>query len=73
MPAAPFGAKLLPCGIAGCVVLVEVLEIARMATMHRWSLRCDGRGAMALRSLSRTGVGPACCSGKSVLGSFGWC
>lgn len=41
--------------------------------IHRWSLRCDGRGAMALRSLSRTGVGPACCSGKSVSGSFGWC
>lgn len=60
--------------LVALLVPVEALEIAwRMAAMHRWSLQCDGRGAMALRSLSRAGVGSASCTGKSVLGSSGCC
>lgn len=68
------GPKLLPGGAAGWAALVEVLEITwRTAAVCWWSLQSGGREAVALKSLSKSGVGPACCGGKSILGTFGCC
>lgn len=69
----PFGARLAQSCFLAPVVVLEVLEIARRAAAMRWSLRACGRGAVPLKAVSKSAVGPPCVSGKSGVGSLWWC